>query len=141
MAQGCEATHTARGLAHSEGRKAPGWPHHLLTGRVAHGFLWPLTRRLGKKRPSADGGATAPLVSGAPPLRPSTVPEALALVAWVQQWHPRASLSQRKRRNMAGVIPQSRSLRLLHVFFGGSMSVLHRIVSPLVSCTALRRVV
>src|SRR5207302_9912811 len=67
MAQGCEATHTARGLAHSEGRKDPGWPHHLLTGRVAHGFLWPLTRRLGKKRPSADGGATAPLVSGAPP--------------------------------------------------------------------------
>ena len=70
MAQGCEATHTARGLAHSEGRKDPGWPHHLLTGRVAHGFLWPLTRRLGKKRPSADGGATAPLVSGAPPHTP-----------------------------------------------------------------------
>jgi len=39
-----------------------------LTCMVAHFFLWHLKMRLGGKSPSADGVATAPLVSGDPPL-------------------------------------------------------------------------
>jgi SRSO17 transposase len=63
-----EETKTELGMAHYEGRKYPGWHHHLLTGMVAHFFLWHLTMRLGKKSPSTDGVATASLVSGDPPL-------------------------------------------------------------------------
>jgi len=66
--QGVEETKTALGMAHDEGRKYPGWYHHMLTCMVAHFFLWHLKMRLGKKSPSADGVATAHLVSGDPPL-------------------------------------------------------------------------
>jgi len=41
------------------------------------------------------------------PLRTYTVPEALALVAWVQQCNHRAYLSHRKRRKMDGGIAHS----------------------------------
>ena len=66
--QGFEETKPELGMAHYEGRKSPGWHHHLLTGMVAHCFLWHLKMRVGKKSPSADGVATAHLVSGDPPL-------------------------------------------------------------------------
>ena len=61
MEQGCEETKTARGMAHDEGRKYPGWHHHILTGMFAHVFLWPLHIRVGKKSPSADGVTGADL--------------------------------------------------------------------------------
>ena len=63
-----EETKTELGMAHYEVRKYPGWHHHLLTCMMAHFFLWHLKIRLGKKSPSADGVATAYLVSGDPPL-------------------------------------------------------------------------
>jgi SRSO17 transposase len=63
-----EETKTALGMAHYEGRKYPGWHHHLLTCMLAHFFLWRLKMHLGKKSPSADGVAIAHLVSGDPPL-------------------------------------------------------------------------
>ena len=66
--QGFEETKTELGMAHYEGRKYPGWYHHMLTCMLAHFFLWHLKMRLGKKSPSADGVATAHLVSGDPPL-------------------------------------------------------------------------
>ena len=66
--QCCEETKTELGMAHYEGRKYPGWHHHLLTCMLAHFFLWRLKMRLGKKSPSADGVAIAHLVSGDPPL-------------------------------------------------------------------------
>ena len=53
--QGFEETKTALGMAHYEGRKSPGWSHHMLTCMLAHFFLWHLKMRLGKKSPSADG--------------------------------------------------------------------------------------
>ena len=64
----CEATQTDLGMAHDAVRTDPGWHHHILTGMLAHGFLWRLTMRVGKHSPRADGVATAPLVRGAPPL-------------------------------------------------------------------------
>ena len=66
--QSCEETKTELGMAHDEVRKYPGWHHHMLTSMLAHFFLWHLKMRLGKKSPSADGVATAHLVSGDPPL-------------------------------------------------------------------------
>jgi SRSO17 transposase len=66
--QGFEETKTELGMAHYEGRKYPGWYHHMLTCMLAHFFLWHLKMRLGKKSPSADGVATAHLVRGDPPL-------------------------------------------------------------------------
>lgn len=68
LEQCCEETHTALGMAHSAVRQYPGWHHHLLTCLLAHCLLWRLTMRWGKKSPSADGLATAPLVRGDPPL-------------------------------------------------------------------------
>src|SRR5947207_1619931 len=52
--QGFEETKTELGMAHYEGRKYPGWYHHILTCMLAHFFLWHLKMRLGKKSPSAD---------------------------------------------------------------------------------------
>jgi len=43
---------TELGMAHDEVRKYPGWPHHMLTTRLAHCFLWHLQLPLGKKSPS-----------------------------------------------------------------------------------------
>jgi len=63
-----EETKTELGMAHYEVRKYPGWHHHILTGMLAHFFLWHLQIRVGKKSPSADGVATAPLVGGDPAL-------------------------------------------------------------------------
>src|SRR3989441_4778910 len=53
--QGFEETKTELGMAHYEGRKSPGWHHHILTWMLAHFFLWHLPIRLGEKSPSADG--------------------------------------------------------------------------------------
>jgi hypothetical protein len=53
--QGFEETKTELGMAHYEGRKYPGWHHHILTCMLAHFFLWHLQIRLGEKSPSADG--------------------------------------------------------------------------------------
>ncbi len=63
-----EETKTELGMAHYEVRKYPGWHHHILTSMLAHFFLWHLQIRVGKKSPSADGVATAPLVGGDPAL-------------------------------------------------------------------------
>jgi SRSO17 transposase len=48
-----EETKTELGLAHYEVRKYAGWHHHMLTGMLAHFFLWHLKRRLGEKSASA----------------------------------------------------------------------------------------
>jgi len=53
--QGFEETETELGMEHYEGRKYPGWYHHMLTCMLAHFFLWHLQMRWGKKSPSADG--------------------------------------------------------------------------------------
>jgi SRSO17 transposase len=37
-----EETKTELGMAHYEGRKYPGWHHHMLTTMLAHFFLWHL---------------------------------------------------------------------------------------------------
>src|SRR6266849_2553228 len=41
-----EETKTELGMAHYEVRKYPGWHHHILTGMLAHFFLWHLQIRL-----------------------------------------------------------------------------------------------
>lgn len=48
-----EETKTALGMAHYEIRKCAGWHHHMLTGMLAHFFLWHLKIRLGEKSSSA----------------------------------------------------------------------------------------
>jgi SRSO17 transposase len=53
--QGFEETKTELGMAQYEGRKYPGWYHHMLTTMLAHFFLWHLKIRAGKKSPRADG--------------------------------------------------------------------------------------
>ena len=59
-----EETKTELGMDHYEVRKYPGWQHHMLLCMLAHFFLWHLKIRLGKKSPSADGGAITPVVGG-----------------------------------------------------------------------------
>jgi SRSO17 transposase len=53
--QGFEETKTELGMAHYEGRKYPGWYHHMLTCMLAHFFLWHLKIRWEKKSPRVDG--------------------------------------------------------------------------------------
>jgi hypothetical protein len=53
-----EETKTELGLDHYEVRKFPGWQHHILTGMLAHFFLWHLKIRLGKKSTSYYASAT-----------------------------------------------------------------------------------
>ena len=76
--QGFEETKTELGMAHYELRKYTGWHHHMLTGMLAHFFLWHLKMRWGKKSASAHGvagetraGEGAPLANlypgGGPP--------------------------------------------------------------------------
>ena len=57
IAQGFEETKTELGMAHYELRKYTGWHHHMLTGMLAHFFLWPVKRRLEKKSPGAHSVA------------------------------------------------------------------------------------
>ena len=99
-----EETKTELGMAHYEVRKYPGWHHHILTGMLAHFFLWHLQIRLGKKAPALTVSQLRVLLEVILPLRTYTVPEALALVAWVQRCNHRAYLSHRKRREMGGEI-------------------------------------
>ena len=58
-----EESKTELGMDHYEGRKYPGWHHHMLTTMLAHFFLWHLKIRLGKKSPCTDGGP-APEIAG-----------------------------------------------------------------------------
>jgi len=102
--QGFEETKTELGMAHYEGRKYPGWHHHILTCMLAHFFLWHLQIHLGKKAPALTVSQVRTLLAVILPLRTYTVPEALALVAWVQRCNHRAYLSHRKRREMGGEI-------------------------------------
>ena len=102
-----EETKTELGMAHYEVRKYPGWHHHLLTCMMAHFFLWHLKIRLGKKAPALTVSQLRILLAVILPLRTYTVPEALALVAWVQQCNHRAYLSHRKRRKMDREIAHS----------------------------------
>jgi SRSO17 transposase len=57
-----EESKTELGMAHYEGRKYPGWHHHMLTTMLAHFFLWHLKCRLGKKSPSVDGLPAADVI-------------------------------------------------------------------------------
>jgi SRSO17 transposase len=57
-----EETKSELGLAHYEVRKYAGWHHHMLTGMLAHFFLWHLKIRLGKKSTSAYGLASEKIV-------------------------------------------------------------------------------
>jgi SRSO17 transposase len=54
---------TELGMDHYEGRKYPGWHHHMLTTMLAHFFLWHLKIRLGKKSSSPHRGP-APEITG-----------------------------------------------------------------------------
>lgn len=54
---------TELGMAHYEGRKYPGWHHHMLTTMLAHFFLWHLKIRWGKKSACPDRGP-APEIAG-----------------------------------------------------------------------------
>jgi len=56
-------TKTELGLAHYEVRKYAGWHHHMLTGMLAHFFLWHLKLRVGKKSARAYGLASEEFVS------------------------------------------------------------------------------
>jgi SRSO17 transposase len=58
-----EESKTELGMDHYEGRKYPGWHHHMLTTMLAHFFLWHLKIRLGKKSTCPDRG-TAPESAG-----------------------------------------------------------------------------
>jgi SRSO17 transposase len=58
---------TELGMDHDEGRKYPGWHHHMLTTRLAHCFLWHLKLHVGKKSPSPHCVATADVLGGGPP--------------------------------------------------------------------------
>ena len=46
-------------MDHYEGRKYPGWHHHMLLTMLAHVFLWYLKLRLGKKSSGAHGITSA----------------------------------------------------------------------------------
>ena len=59
-----DAGKTALGMAHDAGRKYPGWYHHRLTTRLAHGFLWHLKLHWGKKRPGPHRLAAADALGG-----------------------------------------------------------------------------
>jgi SRSO17 transposase len=50
---------TELGMDHYEGRKYPGWHHHMLTTMLAHFFLWHLKIRLGKKSAGPHGVTSA----------------------------------------------------------------------------------
>ena len=61
----------------------------------------------GKKAPALTVSQLRLLLAVILPIRTYTVPEVLALVAWVQQCNHRAYLSHRKRRKMDGEITHS----------------------------------
>jgi SRSO17 transposase len=55
---------TELGMAHYEGRKYPGWHHHMLTTMLAHFFLWHLKIRWGKKSSCPHRGTAAESAGG-----------------------------------------------------------------------------
>jgi SRSO17 transposase len=52
------------GMAHYEGRKYPGWHHHMLTTMLAHFFLWHLKIRWGKKSSCPHRGTASESAGG-----------------------------------------------------------------------------
>src|SRR6266849_7027415 len=107
--QCCEETKTELGMAQYEVRTYPGWHHHILTGMLAHFFLWHLQIRVGKKAPALTVSQVRLLLEVILPLRTYTVADALELVAWVQRCNHRAYVSQRKRRETGGESARRRS--------------------------------
>ena len=93
---------TELGMDHYEGRKYAGWHHHILLTMLAHFFLWPLKIRLGKKAPALTVAQLRKLLEVIFPLRPATVEDVLAVVAWVQRRHHGVYLAHRKRREAEG---------------------------------------
>jgi len=86
-------------MDHYEIRNYPGWHHHMLTGMLAHFFLWHMKIRLGKKAPALTVSQLRMVLEMVLPLKTSTIAEALWLVARVQQRNHRAFLSHRKRHD------------------------------------------
>ena len=64
-----EEAKTELGMAHYEVRNYAGWPHHLLTTRLAHFFLWRLKLRLGEKAPALTVSQLRSIVDVVLPLR------------------------------------------------------------------------
>ena len=62
IAQCCEESKTAWGMAPYAIRKYAGWHHPMLTTMLAHFFLWHWQLRVGKKSAGVDGVAVADLV-------------------------------------------------------------------------------
>jgi SRSO17 transposase len=52
--QSFEEAKSEPGMDHDEGRKHPGWHHHLLICMLAHFFLWHVNIRLGEKSTGLD---------------------------------------------------------------------------------------
>ena len=98
MEQCFEETKTELGMDHYEVRKYPGGHQHRLTGMLAHFFLWHLQCRLGKKAPALTVSQVRRLLAVGLPLKVFQADEVLQLIADMQQRHPRAYLSPRKRR-------------------------------------------
>ncbi len=99
-------------MAHYEGRKYPGWHHHILTCMFAHFFLWHLQIHLGKKAPALTVSQVRTLLAVILPLRTYTVVDALELVAWVQRCNHRAYMSHRRRREAESESESSREFIL-----------------------------
>jgi SRSO17 transposase len=55
---------TELGMDHYEGRKYPGWHHHMLMTMLAHFFLWHLKIRLGEKSSGIDSGPDPEIAGG-----------------------------------------------------------------------------
>src|SRR5216683_4337462 len=106
--QGFEETKTELGMAHYEGRKYPGWHHHILTCMLAHFFLWHLQIHLGKKAPALTVSQVRTLLAVILPLRTYTVVDELELVAWVKRCNHRAYMSHRRRREAESESESSR---------------------------------
>jgi hypothetical protein len=86
--QGFEETKTELGMDHYEGRKYPGWHHHMLTCMLAHFFLWHLQFRLEKKAPALTVSPVRRLLAVVLPLKVFQADEVLRYVAGMQQRQP-----------------------------------------------------
>ena len=89
-------------MDHYEGRKYPGWHHHMLLTMLAHVFLWYLKLRLGKKSSGAHVSQVRQLLEVVLPWQTYRIADVLALLAWRQRRNHSAYLSHRKRRETEG---------------------------------------
>jgi hypothetical protein len=89
-------------MDHYEVRKYVGWHHHMLLTMLAHFFLWPLKRKLGKKAPALTVAHLRLLLAVVLPLQTYRIADVLEVIAWRQRCHHRAYLSQKKRRETEG---------------------------------------